>query len=264
MTEIKDIAVGDMRVRMSGTGTPLILVHGFTTTSEFWREQVEEFSASYQVIRPNLPGHGISPAPKTRDYTIDAFVEDLEEIFKHFSLPRAVLVGLSMGGVIAQDFALKNPHLIQALVLVDTTPHGLGPDVRVENVLAAIDDRGIAIASQDVAAHSFGSSASRDLVEWAKCEVIQTPAFVARAAIASLNKYDARSLLSRITAPTLVIVGSEDIITPPAESRALHNGIPNSTLVVIEQAGHFPMLERPFEFNRVLREFLAQHQNHLT
>lgn len=71
-------------------------MHGFTTTSEFWPEQVEEFSASYQVIRLNLPGHGISPSPKTRNYTIDAFFEDLEKIFHHFSLPRAVLVGFSM------------------------------------------------------------------------------------------------------------------------------------------------------------------------
>jgi pimeloyl-ACP methyl ester carboxylesterase len=76
MTDVNTIPVGDMKVRASGTGFPLILVHGFTTTSEFWREQVEEFSASYQVIRLNLPGHGISPSPTTRSYTIDAFVED--------------------------------------------------------------------------------------------------------------------------------------------------------------------------------------------
>jgi 3-oxoadipate enol-lactonase len=259
MIEVKTIAVGDMKVKVSGTGFPLILVHGFTTTSEFWREQVEEFSASYQVIRLNLPGHGISPSPKTRNYTIDAFVEDLEKIFHHFSLPRAVLVGLSMGGVIAQQFAIKNPQLLKALVLIDTTPHGLGQDVRAENVLLAIDDLGIATASQNVAARSFGSGAPPDLVEWAKLEVIQTPDFVARAAIASLNKSDTRELLWRITVPTLVIVGEKDIITSPAESRALSDGIPNSTLTVIENAGHFPMLEQPIEFNRALRVFLEEH-----
>jgi pimeloyl-ACP methyl ester carboxylesterase len=109
----------------------------------------------------------------------------------------------------------------------------------------AINDLGIATASQNVAARSFGSGAPPDLVEWAKLEVIQTPDFVARAAIASLNKSDTRELLWRITVPTLVIVGEKDIITPPAESRALSDGIPNSTLAVIENAGHFPMLEQP-------------------
>jgi 3-oxoadipate enol-lactonase len=107
MTDVNTIPVGDMKVRVSGTGFPLILMHGFTTTSEFWREQVAEFSASYQVIRLNLRGHGISPSPTTRSYTIDAFVEDLEGIFQHFSLSRAALVGLSMGGVVAQKFAVK-------------------------------------------------------------------------------------------------------------------------------------------------------------
>jgi len=130
VTDVKTIPVGDMKVRVSGTGFPLILVHGFTTTSEFWREQVEEFSASYQVIRLNLPGHGISPSPTTRSYTIDAFVEDLEGIFQHLSFSRAALVGLSMGGVVAQKFAVKNPQLLQSLVLVDTTANGLGQDVR--------------------------------------------------------------------------------------------------------------------------------------
>jgi pimeloyl-ACP methyl ester carboxylesterase len=256
MTDVKTIPVGDMKVRVSGTGFPLILVHGFTTTSEFWREQVEEFSGSYQLIRPNLPGHGISPSPTARNYGIDAFVEDLEGIFQHLSLSRAALVGLSMGGVVAQKFAVKNPQLLQSLVLVDTTANGLGQDVRVENVLAAIDNLGIATASQNVVAHSFGPSAPRTLIEWAKREVIQTPEFVARAAIASLNETDTRASLSRITTPTMVIVGSEDIILPPAESRTLSDGISNSTLIVIEKAGHFPMLEQPREFNRTVRGFL--------
>ena len=78
MTEIETIAIGDMKVCVSGTGSPLILLHGFTTTGEFGREQVNELSRSYQVIRPNLPGHGISRAPANRPYTVEAFVADLE------------------------------------------------------------------------------------------------------------------------------------------------------------------------------------------
>jgi 3-oxoadipate enol-lactonase len=68
--KVETVAIGDIQVRVSGKGFPLILLHGFTTTSEFWREEVEEFSASYQVIRHNLPDHGISPAPKNRNYSI--------------------------------------------------------------------------------------------------------------------------------------------------------------------------------------------------
>jgi 3-oxoadipate enol-lactonase len=259
MVESEIVSVGDMKVRVSGAGFPLVLVHGFTTTSEFWKEQVDAFSNSYQVIRPNLPGHGISPSRAARAYTVDAFVDDLAQLTRHFSLSRFALVGLSMGGVVSQLFALKYPELLQALVFVDTTAHGLGRDVQAEHVLAAIERIGIARASEDVVAHSFGPGAPQALVDWAKREVIQTPEFVARAAVVSLGQSDTRAQLHRITTPTLVIVGEEDIILPPAESRVLHDEIPNSILTVIEKSGHFPMLEQPHEFNRVLRTFLDQH-----
>jgi pimeloyl-ACP methyl ester carboxylesterase len=259
MTEITTVPVGDMKVRVSGTGFPLILLHGYTTTSEFWREQVEELSRSYQVIRPNLPGHGISPAPVKRHYTIDAFVADLEGLFQHFSLRRAALVGLSMGGVISQHFALRNPQLLQALVLVDTTSHGIGQNARPETVLAGMDAVGVEKALQKLSDDSFSPGAPRALLEWAEQEVIQTPEFVARAAITSLGETDTTASLGRIAAPTLVIVGEMDTVTPVAESKALSEGIPNSKLVVIEKAGHFSMLERPVEFNRALRGFLDQH-----
>jgi len=163
MTEIKTVSVGEMKVRVSGTGFPLILLHGYTTTSEFWREQVEELSCSYQVIRPNLPGHGISAAPPTRQYTIDAFVADLERLFRHFSLRRAALVGLSMGGVISQHFALRNPQLLQALVLVDTTSHGIGQNARPETLLADIDAVGVEKALQKLSDYSFSPAARRAL-----------------------------------------------------------------------------------------------------
>src|ERR1700761_5357848 len=190
MFEIQTVRSGDMLVRVSGAGAPLVLLHGYTTTAEFWREQVDAFSAGHRVIRPNLPGHGISPSPKERAYTVDAYVADLERMFEQFALHDAVLVGLSMGGIVAQQFALKNPAWLRALVLVDTTSHGFGPDVQASSVFDAIDRLGIAESSQRVAKRSFGSSASAALIEWAAREVVQTPEFVARQAVASINAFD--------------------------------------------------------------------------
>ena len=120
----QEVTIGDTFVRVSGQGFPLVFVHGFTTTSEFWKEQAEEFSKSYRVVRINLPGHGASPSPASRSYRIEDFVEDVARVFQHLSIDRAVLVGLSMGGIIAQKIAVKYPHLVEALVLVDTTAHG--------------------------------------------------------------------------------------------------------------------------------------------
>jgi 3-oxoadipate enol-lactonase len=259
MYDIKTITVGDMKVQLSGSGSPLVLLHGFTTTAEFWRPQVQAFSDSYRVIRPNLPGHGISPCPAERAYTIDAFVADLETLFEQLALHDAVLVGMSMGGVIAQQFALKHPELLRALVLVDTTSHGLGPDVQAKNVLAAIDKLGIAAASKKVLRSSFGTRTPEALVEWAELQVVQTPEFVAREAVASLSAFDAREQLEHIAVPTLVIAGKEDTIMPPEQSLELHRRIPNSALALIEQAAHFPMLEQSDAFARALKNFLDFH-----
>ena len=258
MVPSRTIEIGDTVVQVSGEGTPLVFVHGFTTTAEFWREQVEAFSTRHQIVRINLPGHGLSPRPEGRKYTIDAFVEDVLKVYRALDLDASILVGLSMGGTVAQNFTLSHPERVRALVLVGATPHGLGPDVNVDNVLKAIDELGVVAASQRVIERSFGSATSPDLIEFAKTEVAQTPAFVAREAIASLNASDSRPRLGEIRVPTLVVVGNEDVITPPSESQALADGIPNSQLAIVPEAGHFPMLERPDAFNLLFGAFLTQ------
>ncbi|WP_027668206.1 alpha/beta fold hydrolase [Rhizobium leguminosarum] len=253
---IETMTIGDTVVHVSGAGLPLVFVHGFTTTAQFWREQIEAFSSRYRVIRIDLPGHGVSPRPEGRSYTIAAFANDILAVYRALEIDEAILVGLSMGGTVAQTFTLSHPERVLALVLVGATPHGLGADVNVDNVLKAIDDLGVVQASQNVIERSFGRTAGRDLVEFARQEVAQTPAFVAREAIASLNASDSRANLHDIGVPTLVVVGTEDIITPPGESVVLAEGIAESRLEVIADAGHFPMLEQPQVFNHVLESFL--------
>jgi pimeloyl-ACP methyl ester carboxylesterase len=104
-------------------------------------------------------------------------------VFRELSIEKAVLIGLSMGGIVAQKFALKYGHLLKALVLVDTTAHGIGPDATDDAFLAVADKQGYKKAVQDLSDISFSSSASPALLEWARREVIQTPEFVARAAV---------------------------------------------------------------------------------
>lgn len=258
MVEKKLLEIGDARVWVSGNGPAVVFCHGFTTTSEFWRSQAEEFSATHTVVCINLPGHGISPAPRDRDYTMASFVDDLHAVFTTLSLKDAVLVGLSMGGTISQLFALKHGSLLRALVLVGATPHGLGEDVDAVRVLEAIKMHGVAKASQNVIERSFAPTASEELLNFGKAEVAQTPEHVARQAIISLNGSDTRNRLSNIVVPTLVICGTEDTITPPRESVQLAAGIPGARLRMVEGAGHFPMLEAPQAFNTVLGAFLSE------
>jgi pimeloyl-ACP methyl ester carboxylesterase len=255
------IQIGDMLVRVGGDGPALVFCHGFTTTSEFWRHQIDAFSRHHLLVMPDLPGHGRSASPRTRQYTIDAFVDDLALLFDELRLKDAILVGLSMGGTIAQRFALKHADRLRALVLVGATSHGLGPDVAVENVLAEIDRIGVVAASQAVINRSFGALTSAELLAFAREQVANTPDFVAREAIVSLNEADSRAQLARLTLPTLVVCGEEDVITPPVESVALAAGIPGAILHMVFGAAHFPMLEQPEAFNAVLRNFIASVGN---
>jgi 3-oxoadipate enol-lactonase len=252
----RDEMIGDTFVRISGQGFPLVFVHGFTTTSEFWGEQAKEFSETYRVVRINLPGHGASPAPLSRGYGLDDFVEDINQVFRELGIEKAVLIGLSMGGIVAQKFALKHGHLLKALVLADTTAHGIGPEATADAFLRAVAKQGYTKAVQDLSDMSFSSSASPAVREWARREVIQTPEFVARAAVRSLNDADTRGALSQIEVPTLVIAGEQDRVTPPQESEILANGIRGSTLALIPGAGHFSMVEDPVAFDRILRKFV--------
>src|SRR3981081_3666111 len=105
---MRDVTIGDTLVRISGQGFPLVFVHGFTTTSEFWREQAEEFSKAYRVIRINLPGHGASPAPTSRGYCLEDFVEDVARVFRELSIEKAVLIGFLLGGALPPAVALPS------------------------------------------------------------------------------------------------------------------------------------------------------------
>ena len=239
-----------------GSGPNVILIHGYTTTRDFWTSQVAILSKQFRVISFSLRGHGESSKPDS-DYTIETFSADLIELMHHLDVRAATLVGLSMGGAIALHTAFKNPDAVKGLVLVDTTAHGLGPDVEASHVLNRMQSVGVHEASGEIIRRSFGPSADPSLIPWAIQEVHKTPRHVAERAILSLGEFDARSWLRNIRCPTLVIVGSEDVITPLSLSAYLAESIPGAELRVIHDAGHFPMLEQPVSFNTVLVDFLS-------
>ncbi len=162
-----------------------------------------------------------------------------------------------MGGAIALHSTFRNPEAVRGLVLVDTTAHGVGPDVDARHVLSRIQAVGVKEASADIIRSSFAPSTDPALIDWAIQEVHKTPRHVAERAILSLGAFDARAWLEGIRCPTLVVVGAQDAITPPSLSANLANSISAADLKVIENAGHFPMLEQPSDFNAVLLDFLS-------
>lgn len=246
----------DLDVSVDGEGNPVVLVHGYTTTSNFWWHQVPDLAKYYRTVRFDLRGHGNSGKPPDIAYDIAAFATDLRNVLDSLDIERAAIFGLSMGGAVVMQFAHDCPERVAALGLISTTAHGLGKHVRSDHVLARIREIGAAEASMEVIAHSFSRSTDPAIVEWAKSEVIKTPGYVAEPAIQALDDFDIRDGLGRFDFPTLIVVGSEDQITPLEYSRFLHKAIAHSELHVVPRAAHFPMLETPFVFNKIALDFL--------
>jgi 3-oxoadipate enol-lactonase len=258
MAEATNMRIGpvELAVQIEGEGPNIVFVHGYTTSSRFWRSQIEEFSTSYRVVAFDLRGHGASSKSTDVPYTIETFARDLVGLLHELAIEKAILVGLSMGGPVVMKATVEHPELVRALVLADTASYGFGGAVNASTVVAQIEEIGVEAASLELLEHSFDPATDEATVEWARKEVRKVPFHVARDAVLSLGDFDARDRLAEITQPTLVVAGAKDKITPVSQSEDLHRQIAGSRLALIPGSNHFPMVEQPTVFNAVLREFL--------
>ncbi|MEQ1574203.1 MAG: alpha/beta fold hydrolase [Vicinamibacterales bacterium] len=245
----------------TGVGEPIVLVHGFSFDSRMWDGQVAAWSQHHQVIRYDMRGFGRSSAVDT-PY---AHAEDLMRLIHSLGVPRATVVGLSLGGGVAINFALAYPQAVRALVLADPT---LGGVVRSPDSIA------VATAVQDTA-RNVGLDAGRAL--WLLSPLF-APAMARPDAAATLrmmvNAYSGWhwlnddpdvalnpppcTRLGEIHAPTLVIVGEQDVPDFHDIRRALEHGIQGATSLVMAGSGHVPNLEVPDRFNAAVLDFLRE------
>jgi 3-oxoadipate enol-lactonase len=250
---------------VEGSGPPVVLLHGYPFNRSMWREQVEALQGSNRVITPDLRGLGETEATR-EPATMNEMAEDVAALLDELKIDRVALGGLSMGGYVALAFVRRFPLRVRALILADTRPQ---PDTEegkrareeqaqkvLEEGMSAITDlilkKALAPATlaerPDVVAHV------REMIETAK------PEGAAAALRGMAVRSDQTHFLASILAPTLVIVGSEDQLTPPADAELMRREIRGSRLVVIPGAAHVSNLERPAEFNRALTEFLRALQ----
>jgi len=242
-----------------GRGVPLLFVHGFPLSRGAWRKQLDAFRSSYRVVAPDLRGFGESDAG-TGATTMAQFSEDLHALLQQRTTGPVVLIGHSMGGYVALAFARQYPEMVRGLVLVSTKA---GPDtaaaaaarrataekVRAEGVQVVIQ----AMSSKMLAA----DNPDRALAEQVRGFMATSkPAGVIGALLGMAERPDATAQLARISVPTLVITGADDLLIPPAESDALARAIPGSQLNIIPHAGHLVAFEQPDKFNHVLEEWL--------
>jgi pimeloyl-ACP methyl ester carboxylesterase len=245
----------------AGTGGhTLLLVHGFPLTSKMWAPQIAALSSGWRVIAPDLPGFGRTP-PGAR--SVDDYAAALHELLDRLGVDRAVVAGFSMGGYIAFAFQRRYAARVRGLILIDTkadadTDEGRnGRHAMAERARA--EGKGVVIDAMLPRLVSDSTLSGRP-------DVVQQVLDVAAGATVDgiVNALEAMAArpssvddLPGIVAPALILVGKEDVITPPADAEKMADAIPDAKLVVIPDAGHTTPLEQPDAVNAAMREFLA-------
>ncbi|GAB2734956.1 alpha/beta fold hydrolase [Streptomyces bullii] len=239
---------------------PLVLVHGHPFDRTMWAPQRDAFSAARRVIAPDLRGYGASPTtPAVTDFS--DFAQDIAALLDDLEVETFVLAGLSMGGQIAMDCYRQFPDRVRGLVLADTfpapeTPQGVTARNAVADRLLREGMRGYA---DEVLEKMVSPSAdARVKAHVHRMMTATSPEGAAAALRARAGRPDYRTLLTRVTVPALVVVGSDDTYTPVSDAEAMHAALPDSTLHVVHGAAHMPNLEKPQEFNTALETFLAR------
>jgi pimeloyl-ACP methyl ester carboxylesterase len=269
-----------------GEGKPLLLIEGLGYSSWMWFKQIPVFSREYKVIVFDNRGVGNTDKPD-REYTIGMMADDAAGLLKALGEDSVHVLGISMGGFIAEELALKYPDMVKSLILVSTSfggkysmsrgsnlwntfvklwglmpgvlefsgkgsvpminPFGLTPEQKIRYGLS------LAFTPEYFKTHT--EEVDR-IVGWRLANT-QPPYAWKRQLMAGMN-FDAYDRVSQIGVPTLVVAGSKDRIVPPESSERLTERIPNSRLIIIEGTGHLLFIEQAEEFNEIALNFLHE------
>ncbi len=246
-------------------GEPIVFLHGIGGDAESWRLQLDSFSGEFRAIAWDMPGYGDTAPLETM--TFPSLVDAVSALFDRLSIERAHLVGHSLGGMIAQAFALARPDRLRSLTLVATSsafgkrnngkPDKSWQDSFIEQRLGPLD-RGASMAElapmlvQDL----VGDEPDPNVIKQAVAAMAAVPEAGYRDAIRCLATFDLAQSVAGIDVPTLLIAGEKDPVVPPRVMRHMAEALSNARLEVVTGSGHLVHLERPEFFNSVLSDFL--------
>jgi len=232
----------------------LVLVHGAGGSHLDWPAPLRRLRGA-NVYALDLPGHGRSEGPGRS--SIVAYRDFLRAFLDAVGLERATVVGHSMGGAIALDFALHYPDRLAGLILVGSGARlrvapailtGILSDSEVETAFEATVDL--------VCDYAYGPGATEQLKRLGRQRLLQTPPQVLHGDYAACDAFDVMERLGEVRSPTLVIGGTADVLTPPKYSVYLRDHIPGAELVLVDAAGHMVMLEKPEAVSRAISKFI--------
>jgi 3-oxoadipate enol-lactonase len=237
-------------------GPPLVLVHALGTSGAIWDDLIPLLPPSLRILRFDLRGHGASDVPAA-PYGMGALIRDTERLMDHFALKDAVILGLSIGGLIAQGLAVKRLDLVRAMILSNTAAR-IGRPEQWNDRIATVRTGGMAALHDATMERWLGRNwrsapalprlsalfLNTDPEGWCGCA----------AAIAGTDLYETTATL---TLPTLAIAGANDGSTPPDLIRETADLIRGHHFALIRGAGHIPPVEKPAEYAAIVTQFLT-------
>ena len=248
-------SVGDYRIRYRTHGDatdrpPLVLIHGAGGGQYVWLEQ-SRLAVGRQLITLDLPGHGQS-TPEPESVTIEEYAEVVTQLADALSVDRFIPVGHSMGGAVALTLALDHGPRVDRLALVATGAKLPTADFVFETIRSSFDTLATLIATV-----AYSSSTPAEVVERFTEGSLQASQRIVLGDFTACSSFDVRDRLAEIQVPTLILAAAEDQLIGAGRARQLEASIPDSRLIVLEQAGHMLMQEQPEAFNDALTAFCA-------
>lgn len=238
----------------------VLLLHAFPLHSGMWSRQIAALAGTHRVIAPDVRGLGRS-TPSKEPSTMEVLAGDALALLAHLGIDRVAVAGLSMGGYLAFELHRRAPSLFRGLVLADTRASADPPEGRAQREAFALSalDHGLDWVFEQLVSKLLRPAASAQAVaELRELIAAGTPEGVAGAQRGMARRPDSFETLKQVRCPTLVLVGSEDTLTPPADAEAMARLIPGAELVQIPDAGHIACIENPSEFDQALLRFLGR------
>jgi pimeloyl-ACP methyl ester carboxylesterase len=246
---------------VKGEGRAVLFLHAFPLGLEMWDAQAEAFAPGHRVVRFDARGFGGSP-PGDGPLSMDQIADDGATLLDQLGIERAVVAGCSMGGYAAFAFVRRHARRLGGLVLQDTRAGTDTEEAKAnrKTLAARVLAEGAQAAAEAFLPKLLGQTTHHErpaIVARLRERILATsPRAIANALHGLAAREDSRATLGAIRVPTLVLVGEEDVLTPPSEAEAMAGAVAGARLAVVPKAGHLANLENPAVLNATLASFL--------
>jgi non-heme chloroperoxidase len=252
-------------VETAGSGRPVVLIHGWSMSGRFFQRQVPELSASFQVVVPDLRGHGASEKV-LHGHTVPQYAADLHAILAELAVQRPVLLGWSMGAMVGYEYlSAYGKDAVAGLVIVDQPPSDFAWEgyefgvftldaLREMNEQLQLDQAAVVDEFTQLMLHQPDTETQK----WMAAEILQVPPVIASTILLDQTLRDYRELLPQIDVPSLVLFGEDDKLTSPRAGAYIAEHIPGSRLQTFPASSHCPFWEESQAFNEAVAAFSAE------